>query len=103
MHRAKVPVKIVGNMRIATSGRPRYGKKHGLLGRGSDLVQKMCSGYARQRMGPKLINFCKPEQVGTKEYGKMLKQIQVLEEGRILANEARNRKIVGHKRRITRT
>ena len=24
-----------------------------------------------QRMGPKLMNCCKPEQVGTKEYGKM--------------------------------
>ena len=31
-------------------------------------------------MGPKLINCCKPEQVGTEEYGKMLKRIQVLED-----------------------
>ena len=30
-------------------------------------------------MGPKLMNCCKPEQVGTKEYGNMLKRIQVLE------------------------
>ena len=30
-------------------------------------------------MGPKLMNCCKLEQMGTKEYGKMLKMIQVLE------------------------
>ena len=27
-------------------------------------------GYARQNMGPKLMNCCKPEQVGTTEHGK---------------------------------
>ena len=27
-------------------------------------------------MGPKLMNCCKSEQVGTKEYGKMFKRIQ---------------------------
>ena len=27
-------------------------------------------------MGPKLMNCCKPEQVGTKEYGKMSKRIR---------------------------
>ena len=32
-------------------------------------------------MGPKLMNCCKPEQMGTKEYGKMLKRIQVLKDG----------------------
>ena len=32
-------------------------------------------------MGPKLVNCCKPEQMGTKGYGKMLKMIQVLEAG----------------------
>ena len=80
---------------------------------GHDLVRRMdrqgevliwcrkCSGYARQRMGPKLKNCCKPEQVGTKEYGKMLKRIQVLEDGRVRAKEARNWKIEGQKR-ITR-
>ena len=35
------------------------------------MVQKKCSGYARQRMGPKLMNCCGLEQVGTKEFGKM--------------------------------
>ena len=61
---------------------------------GQDLVRRMdrqgevlmwCrkwSGYVRQRMGPKLMNCCKPEQMGTKEYDKMLKRIQVLEDGR---------------------
>ena len=48
------------------------------------------------------MNCCKPEQVGTKEYGKMLKRIQVLEGGRIPAREARNWKSEGQKRRITR-
>ena len=43
---------------------------------------RKCSVYARQRMGPKLKNCCKPEQVGTKEYGKRLNRIQVLEDGR---------------------
>ena len=36
-------------------------------------------------MGPKLINCGKPEQVGTKECGKMLKRIQVLEDAGSLA------------------
>ena len=30
------------------------------------------------------MNCCKPEQVGTKEYGKKLKRIQILEDGRSL-------------------
>ena len=37
------------------------------------------------------MNCCKPEHVGTKEHGKMLKRIKVLEDGRIPAKEARNR------------
>ena len=49
-----------------------------------------------------MTNCCKPEQVGTKEHGKMLKRIQILEEGRIPAKEARNWKIEGLKRRSTR-
>ena len=44
--------------------------------------EKFCSEGARQRKGPKLMNCCKLEQVGTKEYGKMLKRIQVLEDGK---------------------
>ena len=44
---------------------------------------------------------CKPEQVGTKEHGKMLKRIQILEDGRVPAKEAKSWKIEGKKRRIT--
>ena len=50
--------------------------------------QRKCSGHAKQRMGPKLMNCCRPEHVATKEYGEMLKIIQVLEDGRVLAKEA---------------
>ena len=68
---------------------------------GHDLVRRVdrqgevlfccrkCSGYMRQRMGPKLRNCSKPVQVGTKEHGKMLKHIQILEDGRALAKEAK--------------
>ena len=52
-------------------------------------------------MGPKL-NCCKPEQMGTQEYGGMLKRIQVLEDGRVPAKDARSWKMEEHKRRITR-
>ena len=40
----------------------------------------------------------KPEQMGTKGYGKVLKRIQILEEGRVLAKEARSWKIEGQKK-----
>ena len=53
-------------------------------------------------MQPKLMNCCKREQVGTKEYGRMSRRIQVLEDGRVPAKEARDWKIEGQKRRITR-
>ena len=56
-----------------------------------------------RKWGPKLMNCCTLEQVGTKEHGKMLKRTQVLEDGRIPAREARHWKIEGQKRRITRT
>ena len=48
------------------------------------------------------MNRCKPEPMGTQGYGKMLKRIQVLEDGRVPAQEARNWRIEGQKRRITR-
>ena len=63
---------------------------------------RKCSGYAKQRMGPKLVNCCKPEQMGTKECGKMMKRIQTLEDCRVPAKEARNWRIKDQKRRITR-
>ena len=50
---------------------------------------RKCSGHARQRMGPKLMNGCKQEQVVTKELGKMLTRIQIFEEGRVPAKEAK--------------
>ena len=56
-----------------------------------------CSGHARQRQGPKLMNRCKPEKMDTKEYGKMLKRILTLEDGRVPAKNARGCKIVGQK------
>ena len=40
--------------------------------------------YARrQRMGPKIMNCCRSEQVGTKEHSKMLERIQILERGNV--------------------
>ena len=78
------------------------GKKNGQAGRSVDLVHKKCSGYAQQRVGLELMNRCKLEKVSTKENGKMLKRIQIFENGRIPAMEARNWKIEGQKRRITR-
>ena len=40
-------------------------------------------------MGPKLMNCCRAEQMGTNEFGNMLNMIQILEEGRPPAKEAR--------------
>ena len=66
---------------------------------GHDLVRRIdrqgevliwcrkCSGYARQRMGPKHMNCCRLEQMDTKEFGKMVKRIHILEEGRVPAKE----------------
>ena len=51
------------------------------------------NAVAMRGKGPKLMSCCKPEQVGTKEHGKMLKRIQVLEDGRVPAKEARDWKI----------
>ena len=45
---------------------------------------------------------CRREQMGTKEFVKMLKRIQTLEEGRVPAKEADNGRIEGEKKRITR-
>ena len=53
-------------------------------------------------MGPKLVNCCGPEQMGTKEFGKMMKRIHIPEEGRVPAKEAKNCRIEGEKKRITR-
>ena len=71
---------------------------------GYDLVRRMdrqgeflrwrrkCSGYARQRMGPKLVNCCRPEQMGTNEFGKNAEMYSTLQQ---VAQQARNE--IGHK------
>ena len=46
-------------------------------------------------MGSKLMNCCRPEQTGIKEYGKMLKRIQTQGDGRIAAKEAKKMRIEG--------
>ena len=48
---------------------------------------RKCPGCARQILGPKSMDYCKPEHVGTKEYGKTLRRIQILEDGRVPAKE----------------
>ena len=53
------------------------------------MAQKVFETYARQRMGPKLMNCCKAEQMGTKDYGNMMKRIQTLEDGRVPAKKAK--------------
>ena len=95
----KMPGKCTGPKFLSKS-LGKWGRRH--LG-GHDLVRRMdrqgeasiwcrkCSGHARQRMGPKLVNCCKQEQMGTKEYGKMMKRIQILQEGRVRAKEAKIR------------
>ena len=78
---------------------------------GHDLVRRIdregevltwcrkCSGYARQRMGPKPASCCMPEAMGTKEFGKMVKRIQTLEEGRVPTKEAKNWRSDGKKKK----
>ena len=85
MHRAEVLVGKFEEMVKATPGRPRFGKKSGQPGRSPDVM-----------------NCCKLEQAGTNEHGRMLKRIQILEDGRVLAKEAKNWKIEGQRMRINR-
>ena len=104
----KVPGRCTGPKFLSKSS-GKMERRH--LG-GHDLVRRMdrqgevliwcrkCSGYARQRMGPKQKNCCKPEQMGTKEFGKMMKIIQILEEGRVPAKETKNWKIDGDKKEL---
>ena len=101
MHRAEVCVRKIWGKK-----RKRHLGGHDLVrsvGRQRDFLVwcRTCSGHARQRMGPKLMDSCKPVLVGTEEHGKMLKRILILEDGRVLAEEAKNWKIEGQKRRIT--
>ena len=82
--------KEFGKMEQAAYGRTRYGKKNGQAGRSIDLVQKML-GLCATKNGTKTDEPLQAgEKAGTEEYGKMFKRIQVLEDGRIHAKEARN-------------
>ena len=53
-------------------------------------------------MEPKLVTRCRPEQMGAKEFGKMWKIIQTLEEGRVPAKEAKHWRVEGEKKIIAR-
>ena len=79
---------------------------------GRDLVRGMdrqgevliwcrkCSGCAWQGVGPTPANCCRSEQMGTKEFGKMMKIILILEEGRAPAKEAENLRIEGERKEL---
>ena len=45
------------------------------------------------------MNCCRPEQMDTKEFGKLVKRIQILEGGRVPAKEAKTLRIEGEKKR----
>ena len=93
----KMPAKMYWT-KILVKKLEKMGRRH--LG-GHDIVRRRdrqgevlvwcrkCSGHARQRLGPKLVNRCKPEQTGTKEFGKKMKGIQTLEEGRVPTKKSR--------------
>ena len=83
--------------RLGTWGRRHLGghdhvRRMDRQGEGSIWCRK-CSGHARQRIGPKRVNCCRPEQMGSKEFGNIIKIIQILEEGRVPAKEAKNWRI----------
>ena len=65
---------------------------------------RKCSGSARWRSGPKLMNRCSPEEVDTKEHGKMVKRILTVEKGRVPDTNARGLRVGGekksHKKRV---
>ena len=48
------------------------------------------------------MDHCRPEQMGTKDNGNMLKRVQTLEDGGVPAKEALIWRIEGQKKRITR-
>ena len=51
-------------------------------------MQKLFSGYALGRLGPKLMNRCTAERLHTKEHGKLLRNIN-LEEGEVPDSKAK--------------
>ena len=54
------------------------------------MVQKVFGICEAKNGNQKLMKCCLPEPMGTKEFGKMVKRIQTLEEGRVPAKEAKN-------------
>ena len=106
----KVPGKCTGPKYLSICF-GKWKKRH--LG-GHDLVRRMdrqgevliwcrkCSGYARQKMGRKLRNCCKPEQVGTKRVRQNDEENSNSRRRRVPAKEVRNWKIERQRRRITR-
>ena len=65
------------------------------------MVQKVF-GICEAKNGTKLTNCCRLEKMDDKEFGNMMKRIQILEEGRVPAKEVKNWRIEGEKKRITR-
>ena len=61
-----------------------------------------CSGYARRRPCPKLLNRMQAIENITKERGSTLKRILKLEEGEIPDSEAQGLKIDGEQRKVKR-
>ena len=66
------------------------------------MVQKML-GIREAKNGAKTGECCRLEQMGNKEFGKMMNTIQTLEEGRVPVNQPKNWRTEGEKKRITRT
>ena len=99
--RPKFMSKSLGNWRKRHLGGHDFARR---MDRQEDVLIwcRKCSGYARRRMGPKLMNCCVREQMGPKEFGRMMKRIQILEDGRVPAKETKNWMIEGEKKRITR-
>ena len=63
------------------------------------MVQKVF-GICETKIGTKLVNCRKPEEMGTKEFGDMMNIIQILEEARVPAQERKKWRIEGEKKRI---
>ena len=62
---------------------------------GHDMMRRMDRQgdvliWCRKCSVSKLMSSCKREKAGTKEYGKMLERIQVLEEGRVPTKKQEN-------------
>ena len=77
-------------------GRTWHYVKSGQARRSLHLMQKMI--FARQGLGPNPMNCCKPEKkLDTKEYGKILERIQVLEEAEFLPKKREDGKWKGKK------